>query len=383
MKKKVSLFDNIETNTNKNNIQNNNDVKPENKEEIKPKLSIDNSGKKANINKMASRFESMLEAQKKEDERKSVHVSRPPPKKSDFASKISNLQNVLGGRISMGGNVFTMPSGGIKSISNVGNDIVHDGGDNNLENIKTEIKEISADNKNAFIEENKIQETSYEKQLEKKKESTVVVKKKKPKKIKFNSNENENNENKIEEKKENPPINNMFNFQNNNTQNQPTIQDKPKPKIDLFGDIKPKPQKASMNDLFADAAQSKPPITKNNLNNIFNNDNEQPKVSNLNKNNIIDFNDNNNNKQPDLAKPTLNMNNIFNEPPKSTQNNTNLNNNNNTNDNDKTKVPLNMNDIFNEQPKPVKPSLNMNDLFNDKPKASSNLNDLFNDKPKE
>ena len=37
----------------------------------------------------------------------------------------------------------------------------------------------------AIIEENKIQETSYEKQLEKKKEHTVVVKKKKPKKIQF------------------------------------------------------------------------------------------------------------------------------------------------------------------------------------------------------
>jgi hypothetical protein len=102
----------------------------------------------------------------------------------------------------MGGNVFTMPTGGIKSLGNVGADIVHDAGENdNNENIKSEIKELSAGNKNAIIEENKIQETSYEKQLEKKKENTVVVKKKKPKKIKFGSIDNENDENKTEEKK--------------------------------------------------------------------------------------------------------------------------------------------------------------------------------------
>ena len=42
--------------------------------------------------------------------------SSSQPKKLDFASKLSGLENVLAGRMSMGGNVFTMPTGGIKQI---------------------------------------------------------------------------------------------------------------------------------------------------------------------------------------------------------------------------------------------------------------------------
>jgi hypothetical protein len=61
VKKKVSLFDNIETN--KNQINNNINQK-NNEEEIKTKLTND-SVKKTGINKMASRFENMVEEKKK------------------------------------------------------------------------------------------------------------------------------------------------------------------------------------------------------------------------------------------------------------------------------------------------------------------------------
>ena len=144
--------------------------------------------KKLEGNKMASRFENMAADKLKNEEKKSN--APPKQKKLDFASKISGLQNVLAGRMSMGGNVFTMPTGGIKTINT--SEIIHDDvkQENENEEFKTEEKEISKENMNVILEDNnKIQETSYEKQLEKKKEHTVVVKKKKPKKIQFISNE--------------------------------------------------------------------------------------------------------------------------------------------------------------------------------------------------
>jgi hypothetical protein len=160
VKKKASLFDALETNSRQTIANTNINTRPElnKKEENNPRISKpeedkkrisvleEPTGIKTGGNKMASRFEQMLEDQKKE-ERKSVHAAQPPkPKKLDFASKISSLQNVLGGRMAMGGNVFTMPTGGIKSLANVGADIVHDSGNENIdaENIKTEVKEISS-----------------------------------------------------------------------------------------------------------------------------------------------------------------------------------------------------------------------------------------------
>ena len=130
--------------------------------------------KKLNENKMASRFENMLEQKKGE--------KNPPtanqPKKLDFASKFSNLQNALAGRMSMGGNVFTMPVGGIKAMKKA--DQVHDEikQDNNDESIKTEEKEISQENKNAILEENVIQETSYENNWKKRKKILLLSRKK-------------------------------------------------------------------------------------------------------------------------------------------------------------------------------------------------------------
>ena len=129
---------------------------------------------------MNARFENMmLEEGKKKEERKSIVSTKP--KKLDLSSKFSDIQNVLAGRLSMGGNVFTMPTGGIKTIKT--SEIVHDdiNKEKEDESLKTEEKEISKENKNVIIEESKIQETSYEKNLEKKKEKTVVIKKKKPK----------------------------------------------------------------------------------------------------------------------------------------------------------------------------------------------------------
>ena len=64
---------------------------------------------------MNARFENMmLEEGKKKEERKSIVSTKP--KKLDLSSKFSDIQNVLAGRLSMGGNVFTMPTGGIKTI---------------------------------------------------------------------------------------------------------------------------------------------------------------------------------------------------------------------------------------------------------------------------
>ena len=399
VKKKASLFDVLDANPKPSNSshinppQTNTNIninlnekkeetqvhpKPAKVEEYPKKLSFneDSANKKTGGNKMASRFEHMLAEQKKE-ERKSVHAAKAP-KKLDFASKISGLENVLGNRMAMGGNVFTMPTGGIKSLTNTGADIVHDGNENDIENIKTEEKEISVNNATALIEETKIQETSYEKQLEKKKESTVVVKKKKPKKIKFSSdlNENENNEIKEENKGANK-VNNMFNFENNNSQiNAPNplqnsglnqeIPKKEAPKIDLFADIKPKENKPfSMNNLFDNA---QPPKNTSNVNNINNND-----AINLNSNNI--------NVDQKPAQPKLNIDNLFNEPKpvKIPLNMDNLFNNNNTNNNininlntvNQPKVETHVN-LFNENPSTSQNSGNMNNLFNQN--TNNNIN---------
>ena len=378
VKKKASLFDILDTNprqtianTNINTRENLN-KKEENIQRIskpdeeKKRLSVfeSSNSKKTGGNKMASRFEQMLQDQKKE-ERKSVHAPHAPPKKLDFASKISNLQNVLGGRMAMGGNVFTMPTGGIKSVTNVGADIVHENGEENtdMENIKTEVKEISTENTNAILEDTKIQETSYEKQLAKKKENTVVVKKKKPKKINFNVESNENYENKEQENK-NENISNMFNFENNsqiNVQNPLQVesvnQEKSKsvpPKIDLFGDMKPKEKK---------------PIS---LNNLFDNDNVNNNVNNTNTKSIE-------------SKPSANINNLFNEPPKTTTSNINnlFNDNaNNNNEIQKVKPKLNMNDLFNEKPKETRPPLNIDNLFNNKKQTQNNDETVVDNQPK-
>ena len=236
-KKETTLFDTFETDKNENdiklNISRNKDtvanvasniggeIKKEQekkaKKEEKPidpvkRLSLVEQSKKANVNKMASKFEEMLNK-----ERLSVK-QKAPPKKLDFAAKISGLQNLFGNRVQKGGNVFIMPVGGIKSGSA---NIVHDSG--NVEEVKTVEKEISPATNNALIEETKIQETSYEQQLEKKKKSTVVVKKKKPRKIKFDSGITEVKNNQIKEK--------------------------PKPvttKINLFDDLKPKEQEKTL-----------------------------------------------------------------------------------------------------------------------------------------
>ena len=132
--------------------------------------------KKTEGNKMASRFENMMaDRQKKEEKEKKPNVP-PKQKKLDFASKISGLQDVLAGRMSMGGNVFTMPTGGIKTLKS--SEIIHDDikKENEEDELKTEEKEISKENMNVILEDNnKIQETSYEKQLEKKKENILLM----------------------------------------------------------------------------------------------------------------------------------------------------------------------------------------------------------------
>ena len=395
VKKKASLFDildakpstvskSTDTNNNNNNLNANiNKEKPKEEkipgiikpEEAKGRLSvIEDSSLKKKGNKMASKFEQMLEEQRKE-ERKSVHTIKPPPKKLDFASKISNLQNVLGGRMAMGGNVFTMPTGGIKTLTNVGADIVHDEvGNENIDNEnKTEIKDISAGNSNAIIEEAKIQETSYEKQLEKKKENTVVVKKKKPKRIQFQDAGNENMKEEI--KTEQPKVNEMFNFENNNSQAKPVVEQKPKEtvKIDLFAEIKPKEQKPiSMNDLFkVDNNQSNPPITTSKINNIFEMDINKPKTSNLNMNNLFADNNNATNQVNDnLQKKennNINMNNIFNmEQPKSPQNINNIQQND-------VQKNLEFNNISNNFPNSNQPVLNINKLDMNN---SNNINNI-------
>ncbi len=178
--------------------------------------------KNSNENKISSRIESMFSEENKKEEKKNIVSSQP--KKLDFKSRISGFQDLLAGRMSMGGNVFTMPTGGIKTLK--ANEIVHDNikQETEDENLKTEEKEISKENMNAILEDNKIQETSYEKQLEKKKENTVVIKKKKPKKIKFGDvNDNNLNEN------------DQNNTENKENQNEEFISYVP-PKFDLFSD---------------------------------------------------------------------------------------------------------------------------------------------------
>ena len=297
-KKKNTLFDIFETDKNENdikpsisrntvaNIASNigGEIKKEQekkaKKEEKPldpvkRLSLVEQPKKTSGNKMASRFEAMLEEQKKEKEMNKERLSvkqKAPPKKLDFSAKVSGLQNVLGMRMQKGGNVFVMPDGGIKSGSV---NIVHDSG--NAEEVKTIEKEISPGTNNALIEETKIQETSYEKQLEKKKESTVVVKKKKPRKIKFDSGITEENNNQIKEN--------------------------PKPattKINLFDDIKPKEtEKTSKINLFGENIQ--PNKKTSSMNNLFD---DQPK------------------KQENSSK----MNNLFDDQPKKQENTSKMNN---------------------------------------------------------
>ena len=393
-KKKASLFDFLDAkpsttsssnnaNTNTNTNINKEQPKEENipriskPEEPKPRLTVfEDSASKKKGNKMASRFEQMVEEQKK-DERKSVHVTKAQPKKLDFASKISNLQNVLGGRMAMGGNVFTMPTGGIKSLTNVGADIVHDeAGNENVEGEnKTEIKDISAENTNVIIEENKIQETSYEKQLEKKKESTVVVKKKKPKRINF---QDAGNENKTEEVNTEQKINNMFNFENNNTQEQPAIEQKSKEntKIDLFAEIKPKETKPVLNELFKeDNKQSKPPVTSSNLNNIFEMDINKPKTPSLNQNNI--FSDNNTTNQVNAnisikENNNLNKNNIFNMEQTKPAQNINVNNNLINNQQKEVQSNLEINNLSNNISNTNQPALNIN-MNNNIPSQNQNI----------
>ena len=176
----TNINNNINTNINNNTknpepkkveIKNIKNIFEENpKDEVKRMTLFEPSiPKKTEGNTMASRFENMMaDRQKKEEKEKKPNVP-PKQKKLDFASKISGLQDVLAGRMSMGGNVFTMPTGGIKTIKT--SEIIHDEVNKEKEEeLKTEEKEISKENMNVILEDNnKIQETSYEKQLEKKK----------------------------------------------------------------------------------------------------------------------------------------------------------------------------------------------------------------------
>ena len=337
-KKKISLFDIFETDKNEindkkineNNISRNtiantntdNNIninqreepkKEESKKEEKKNIFEEKKGeeikkrntlfepslrKNSNENKISSRIESMFSEENKKEEKKNIISSQP--KKLDFKSRISGFQDLLAGRMSVGGNVFTMPTGGIKTLK--ANEIVHDNikQETEDENLKTEEKEISKENMNAILEDNKIQETSYEKQLEKKKENTVVIKKKKPKKIKFGDvNDNNLNEN------------DQNNTENKENQNEEFISYVP-PKFDLFSDeniekkeiieikkeeeIKPK---MNMLDFFKN--EEKP---KQNIANLFNDDininknleNKEdengPKIEKENNNLFKDINDN-------------------------------------------------------------------------------------------
>ena len=163
------------TNTNTLNKINNTEEKPN---EIK---------KTASQNKMNSRFAQMLEAQKlKESQRNEGR--KPIPKKLDYNAKIAGISDLLSGRMSAGGNVFSMPVMR-KSVADAG--IIHENDESNEE--KQTVTEINVDN--AMIENAQIQETSYEKQLEKQKENAVVIKKKKPKKKNMFLSEESNNEN--------------------------------------------------------------------------------------------------------------------------------------------------------------------------------------------
>ena len=373
-KKKTTLFDIFETdkkeddikpNINRNTVANvasniGGEIKIEKEKKIKneekppepvKRLSLVEQPKKPSGNKMASRFEAMLEEQKKEKEINKERLSvksKAAPKKLDFSAKISGLQNMLGNRIQKGGNVFVMPDGGFKSSSA---NIVHDSG--NGEEVKTVEKEISSANaNNALIEETKIQETSYEQQLEKKKESTVVVKKKKPRKIKFDSGIPEDNNNQVQEKP------------------------KPAPKkISLFDDIKPKgAETASKVNLFSENNQSNNKTS--NINNLFD---DKPKVQeNTSKmNNLFDD-------QPKIQENASKMNNLFDDKPKVQENISKMNNL----FDDKPKVQENaskMNNLFDDKPKVQENTLKMNNLFDDKPKVQENaskMNILFDDKPK-
>ena len=354
-KKKTTLFDIFETDKKENEIKPNisrntvaniasnisgekkNEQEKKIKNEEKPpepvkRLSLVEQPKKPSGNKMASRFEAMLEEQKKEKEMNKERLSvkaKAPPKKLDFSAKVSGLQNMLGMRMQKGGNVFVMPDGGIKSSTA---NIVHDSG--NAEEVKTVEKEISSANaNNALIEDTKIQETSYEQQLEKKKESTVVVKKKKPRKIKFDSGITEDNNNQVQEK--------------------------PKPatkKINLFDDIKPKETETNSKvNLFSDNNQTNNKTS--NINNLFD---DKPKVQeNTSKiNNLFDD-------KPKVQENTSKINNLFDDKPKVQENTTKINN------------------LFDDKPKVQEDIPKMNNLFDDKPKVQENTsNNLFDDKPK-
>ena len=282
-------------------------------------------------NKMVFRFENMVAEDHKKEEKKNIVSSQP--KKLDFASKLSGLENVLAGRMSMGGNVFTMPTGGIKQIKT--SEIIRDDikKENEDENLKTEEKEISKENMNAILEDNKIQETSYEKQLEKKKENTVVVKKKKPKRKEFvgipdvNNIKNEDNS-KIENKENKdevfnankyiPPKIDFFSDDNIPRKEEDKKEEDSKQVIsmkDLFNNTKP--NKINLfDDNKNDNNQQKEGKEKNNMNNLFKDINEIPN-QNINTNNDLinktqeqQLNDKNNNiLEKNILEPSLN--NIF------------------------------------------------------------------------
>ena len=70
--------------------------------------------KKLNQNKL-SKFQNIIEEPEKENNERMSFVPTQP-KKLNLSSKFGNFQNVLAGRMSLGGSVFTMPEGGIKSL---------------------------------------------------------------------------------------------------------------------------------------------------------------------------------------------------------------------------------------------------------------------------
>ena len=357
-KKKVSLFDIFDTD--KNDFKNN--KIPENTRNTIANVNIninkDNQEpKKEGIKKKEStkKLSEMFEHKPQEDiKKKSTFI---PPKKIDFASRLSGFQNVLEGRMSMGGNVFTMPTGGIKTIKT--SEIIHDEINKEItdENLKTEEREISKENMNAIIEENKIQETSYEKQLEKKKEHTVVVKKKKPKKIQFISNE-------IEEEEKKPSQNGEFNANNYIP-----------PKIDLFAN-----DDMNKDDINKDKkiGEEKPKMNMFDLFNDGNNNNEQQK-----KNEINLFNENENTDLNKNENKLEDKNNLFNENKidnpiennkvNEEQKNIELNNN-NVVEKEQDNKPLN-NNIEN---KLFEPNSNNNIFENNNIKNDSSQNNQFN-----
>ena len=97
-----------------------------------------------------NKIESMFSEENKKEEKKNIISSQP--KKLDFKSRISGFQDLLAGRMSVGGNVFTMPTGGIKTLK--ANEIVHDNikQETEDENLKTEEKELKKEDADNIYE---------------------------------------------------------------------------------------------------------------------------------------------------------------------------------------------------------------------------------------